>query len=312
MVLIAGIDIGTTTAIVLLDENKRIIDNISKKNFSEKEIVSYISSKKYVVLLATDKAKIPSRIKKISARLNLGVFAPKKDIPLEYKKKFYTDKKLRRVLENIHEFDAYIAAYYTIDQIRDIITKTKRITEDIEKQTAILKKYFKDLKKEPISIYRELFANNEDTNTARVDNKSINNSRQYKKQVDNENKQSKSIKIVVKRIIEEDKKIKNRVTELTKLLSKYISALDIISESILRGKTAELVPKISYTEKKKISTRGVFVDNEEYINRIYKYKEVYIPKEKFRQIKDKIHVKKIYLVEEYLDMQTLELSGSFD
>lgn len=310
MVLIAGIDVGTTTAIVLLDENKRIVDHISKKNFSEKEIISYISSKKHVVLLATDKSKIPARIKKISARLNLGVFAPKKDLPLEYKKKFYADKKLREVLGNIHELDAYIAAYYTIDQVKDIIIKAKKITKDIDKQVTILKKYFKDLKKEPVAIYRELFENKKEVVIEKT--KSVNDNKESKKKIQKESKQTRSIKIVVKKVDKEDKVIKDRLSELTKLLSKYITALDIISENILRGSTEDLVPKISYVEKKKINTKKVFLDSDDYVNRVYKYKEIYIPKDKFDQLRDKIYSRKIYLVEEYIDVITFIIPKKYE
>ena len=310
MVLIAGIDVGTTTAIVLLDENKKIVNHISKKNFSESEIVRYISSKKHVVLLATDKAKIPSRIKKISARLNLGVFAPKKDLPLEYKNKFYVDRELREKLGNIHELDAYIAAYYTIDQVRDIIIKAKKITKDVEKQATILKKYFKDLKREPVSIYRELFENKKEVVIDK--DKNINDKKESKKKLQKKSKQERSIKIVVKKVYKENRVIKDRLSELTKLISKYITAFDIISENILRRKIEDLVPKISYVEKKKISTKKVFLDDTDYINNIYKYKEVYISKDMFDQLRESVHSKRVYVLEEYVDVITFIIPKKYE
>ncbi|HIP90478.1 MAG TPA: DUF460 domain-containing protein [Candidatus Nanopusillus sp.] len=310
LVVIAGIDVGTTTAIALLDENKRIVDSISKKNFSEREIISYISNKTHLVLLSTDKSKIPARIKKIAARLNLGVFAPKKDLPLEYKKRFYANRKLREILKNIHEFDAYIAAYYAIDQVRDIIIKTKKVTNDINKQATILRKYFRNLKKEPVTIYRELFENKK-RNTIEK-NKDINNNKEIKRRIKEEGGRAKSIKIVVKRVSKEDRIIKDRLSELTKLLSRYITALDIISESILKKKTEELIPKISYVEKKKISIKRVFLDDSNYIDRVYKYREIFILRDKFEQIKEKMYSKKVYLVDEYIDVITFIIPKKYE
>ena len=132
MVLIAGIDIGTTTAIVVLDSDKNIVYKISKKNFAESEIVKILSELREIVILATDKAKIPEGIRKIAARLNLGVYAPKKDLPLEYKKRYYTDPMLKEVLDNIHEMDAYIAASYALDNIIKTIRKAERSIEDAD------------------------------------------------------------------------------------------------------------------------------------------------------------------------------------
>jgi predicted RNase H-like nuclease (RuvC/YqgF family) len=149
--LIVGIDPGTNTGIVVIDENGNIIDKFSGKNISNEEIVKYISNLNNVVLIATDKKEIPKSILEISSKLNIGVFSPKKDIDLETKKEYYKDEKLKRFFDNNHEFDAYISAIEALKKVKDIIEKAKRISDDEKEYIKILKTIFRNRKIEPVS-----------------------------------------------------------------------------------------------------------------------------------------------------------------
>gem|GEM_PF-1709738 len=301
MVYIAGIDIGTTTAIVLIDENGNIVEKISSKNFSEIDIIKYLIEKKHVVLLATDKAKIPDKIKKISARLNIGIYAPSRDIPLDYKEKFYRDSELKNKLNNMHEMDAYIAAKYAYENIKDIIKKASKISKDEDEKTKILRLVFKEKKIDPKTAYEILHKIEE----------------QSEKEIINKNKRGIKIKrnkrryfdyilnITIKRKDLEEKieNLKKELIEKSKKISEYSEIIKILSKCILDNDFRNIIPKYSFVKQEKTHSERIFLDTlpDSYI---YDYKEIYIPENLINNAKSYIKNGKIYIVKKYKDLKT--------
>lgn len=78
--LIVGIDIGTTTAVALLDLQGNFLGLKCKKHFSHSEIFEFIQQKGQPVLVATDVSKVPDNVHKISAAFNAIIAAPAKDL----------------------------------------------------------------------------------------------------------------------------------------------------------------------------------------------------------------------------------------
>ncbi|MEO2154201.1 MAG: DUF460 domain-containing protein, partial [Nanoarchaeota archaeon] len=102
--LIVGVDPGTTTALAALDLKGNLVFTWSKKNTTEQEVINKIIEYGQPIVFATDKSKIPSFIKKLSDRFLVDVFAPKKDLNVNFKKQLV--KEFGFKVDNIHELDA--------------------------------------------------------------------------------------------------------------------------------------------------------------------------------------------------------------
>jgi len=104
MRLIAGVDPGLYTAVVLLDLKGRVVAKEVRRDWAEKEIIEYIISKGHPILFAVDVAHVPSSVEKLAARFNAPVFVPPRDLSKEEK------AQLAPFLKDHHLRDAYAAA----------------------------------------------------------------------------------------------------------------------------------------------------------------------------------------------------------
>jgi len=204
-----------------------------------------------VILISTDKAKIPKKILEISSKLNVGIYFPDKDISLKKKKRFYEDEKLKHILNNNHEIDAYIAAYFALESIRDIIEKAKRIAKNEKEYIEILKLSLKNRKIEPFSA-KEMLKEKE---------KEIEVNKKTRRKPVNRKKSEKipEIKIEIKTENKEDCKrmLEEQLKKYMDLLTQYDELSNIILEKI---KDERIIPKISFLIKKNKSYDKVFVD----------------------------------------------------
>jgi len=105
--LIVGIDIGTTSGLSITDLNKNLLFTKSKKNFSLSEIKKSIMNFGKPVIIATDRRKVPVKIRKIASSFNSKIFSPKHDLSLKEK-----DRVLKKSITNPHERDSLAAAYF--------------------------------------------------------------------------------------------------------------------------------------------------------------------------------------------------------
>ena len=245
--------------------------------------------------MAIDKSYIPKKIKEISSKTGIGVFYPEKDINLKKKEEFYKDEKLKNILNNIHEFDAYIAAYFAADYNRDIFRKAKNIAKDEKEYINILKKVFKEKNIEPISASIILNDNKEEKPIE------IKKSKEKKRIKENKEREKIMIKIIKKSI---SKKYKKLLDEKNKEIINLRSILNNLSLYLLKNikENDLLVPKLSFLKNNKEKSNSVFVDkiDEEHILYLYSIspKRVFLKEEN-----PNIKLKKFYLVKEYEDLE---------
>src|SRR3989338_2438847 len=78
--LIVGVDIGTTTALALLDLRGNLIGLKSQKHFPQYEIQQFIQNFGQPVLFATDVTRAPVSVSKLAASFNTRVETPESDL----------------------------------------------------------------------------------------------------------------------------------------------------------------------------------------------------------------------------------------
>ncbi|RDD52598.1 DUF460 domain-containing protein, partial [Nanoarchaeota archaeon NZ13-N] len=280
---------------MVLDEDGLVEYHTSGKNLSTSEIIKILKGIEGIVLISTDRSKIPKKIVEISSKLNVGIYHPDKDIPIKKKKKFYEDETLKTKLDNIHEIDAYIAAYFALMDIKDIIRKARKVSKDDKEYIELLKVSLRNRKIEPVSA--KILMEEKEERKDKIMKKKI---KKGKMRMDREiidikveNRENHDIKYY-KEILERYSK------KYLKLLNNY----DKLSE-ILIGKIKDdqkIVPKVSFLVKKKIEFDRVFIDSfsEDVWNYLIKQKpKVYIKEEDIDKIPKMFKEK--YIVLEYID-----------
>jgi len=105
--LIVGLDIGTTTGISIYDLKRNLIYLKSKRNFSSSEIMRQILKFGNPLVIATDKEKIPTAIRKIASSFDCKIFKPDHDLGIEEKNKI-----VKIPINDDHERDALAAATF--------------------------------------------------------------------------------------------------------------------------------------------------------------------------------------------------------
>ena len=108
--LITGVDIGTTTAVALVDLKGRLVGMKSQKHFLHHEMQQFIQSFGQPVLFATDVVKVPAQ--KLAAGFGVRVEAPQKDLQRKEKSGLVGMflKNFHKKTENFHEVSALAAA----------------------------------------------------------------------------------------------------------------------------------------------------------------------------------------------------------
>ncbi|MEM4460913.1 MAG: DUF460 domain-containing protein [Nanopusillaceae archaeon] len=300
-------DPGTTIGIVSIDEDGNIDFHFSGKNISTEKIVETIKNIEGVVLISTDKHKIPKKIIEIASKLNLGIYYPKKDIPLDKKKKFYTNEKLKEILKDNHEIDAYISAYFALTENKDLFRKAKKISNDYKEYIEILRKSFKNRKLEPFAALETIKESEKeelDTKKKRIRKKRI-----YEKS------KPEDFSIYLK---EEKKDEKNNINLLNKYLKKYISLIkdyNTLSKILVNKieKNSDIIPKISFLIKNNLRSPIVFVDiiNSDVLSYISKYNsKIYITEDKIKDLTG--FRQEVFLVRDYEDIKNFIILKNFE
>lgn len=101
--IIAGIDPGTTAAVVALDLDRNVVLRKSGREFSPDEIIEEIMGAGKPWIVATDKAKTPGTVQKIASSIGAEVYSPEKDLSQQEKINLGEG-------ENEHERDAHASA----------------------------------------------------------------------------------------------------------------------------------------------------------------------------------------------------------
>ncbi len=119
--LIVGLDIGTTTGLSIHDLKKNLLYLKSKKHFSTSNIIKQITVFGRPLIIATDKKKVPNKIKKIASSFNAKIFHPDHDLTVEEKERIVNismkDKHERDALAaTLFAFKLYASQFNTIDR----------------------------------------------------------------------------------------------------------------------------------------------------------------------------------------------------
>jgi predicted RNase H-like nuclease (RuvC/YqgF family) len=119
--LIVGVDIGTTTGLAIYDLDKNLLYTKSRKSFSVSSVIKEIMNYGTPLIVATDKKKVSSKIKKIAATFSSKVFSPDHDLTIEEKERI-----LRINIKDAHERDALAAASFAFREHEALFNNINR------------------------------------------------------------------------------------------------------------------------------------------------------------------------------------------
>jgi len=123
VLLIIGVDPGTTLGYAILNDKGEFISSGSGKNVTMSELINNIIYFGKPLIIGCDKNPAPSFNEKLSAKLGAKLFHPKKDLLVKEKKELITkyDAKL-----NAHEQDALASAVLAFEKHKVFLEKINR------------------------------------------------------------------------------------------------------------------------------------------------------------------------------------------
>ncbi len=132
MLLIIGIDPGTTSGITALDLRGRLVASISRKGLGQAGIVRTIERLGTPILISTDKSPVPQKVVKVaaafSARLICSTHPLTRSEKLDMFKRYFKKCGLAVPAWDRHRKDSLAAALFAWKAHRAIISKIdKRI-----------------------------------------------------------------------------------------------------------------------------------------------------------------------------------------
>lgn len=134
--LIVGVDPGSTSAVAAVDFEGELRLLESGKNFPPREIISEIVETGKPVVVTSDKASTPSKVKKIATSVGAEIFKLEEDLSQKRKRELGKG-------ENSHEQDASASGFHAYKQLRDKIKKIKSVTDEEDLDLAMTaERYF--------------------------------------------------------------------------------------------------------------------------------------------------------------------------
>ena len=127
--LIVGIDPGITTAYAILDIGGKLIKTNSSKNFELNQIISETIKIGKVVLVGTDKAKVPNLVYMFATKLGARIISPDEDLKVEEKRKMASGFSF----EDGHQGDALAAALFAYKTSKPLLDKIDSYAKDCRK-----------------------------------------------------------------------------------------------------------------------------------------------------------------------------------
>jgi len=128
--LIVGIDPGTTTAYATLDLSGNVISVKSAKNLGINALLAEVMQLGKIVVIGTDKAKIPSLVEDFSAKTGARIVYPKEDLKVEEKKSMVREFKT----ENEHQDDALASSLFAFKRIKPVLERIDSYAKDNNKE----------------------------------------------------------------------------------------------------------------------------------------------------------------------------------
>lgn len=130
--LIVGIDPGTTLGYAAVDVNGRIVVLRSSRELDRDKAISELNSLGTVLVVATDKAKVPGLVSEVATRLGARVFSPDKDLLVKEKQELAGGY----ACQTSHEQDALAAALVAFRKYERLFSRIDNFLK--EKQRADL------------------------------------------------------------------------------------------------------------------------------------------------------------------------------
>ena len=131
VLLITGIDPGTTLGYAILDDKGEFLSSGSGKNITLSELINNIIYFGRPLLVGCDKNPAPSFNEKLAVKLGAKLFYPKQDLLVKEKKELINKYNAKL---NIHEQDALASAVFAFEKHKRFLGKIERFLKKDNKQ----------------------------------------------------------------------------------------------------------------------------------------------------------------------------------
>lgn len=125
MLLIVGLDPGTTTAYAVLDIDGKLIKAKSHKDFGLSPVISEIVELGKAVVVGTDKKKVPNFVELFSMKTGARIISPDEDLKISDKR----DAVRNFNISDEHQNDAIASAFFAFRKIKPLTDKVDIILE---------------------------------------------------------------------------------------------------------------------------------------------------------------------------------------
>ena len=127
--LIVGIDPGTTTAYAVLGIEGNLIHLDSSKQLDLKLLISETISHGKVVLVGTDKAKVPNLVESFATKLGARIVSPQEDLKVDEKREMVSNFNFG----DEHQGDALASALFAYKETKALLDKINFFAEENKK-----------------------------------------------------------------------------------------------------------------------------------------------------------------------------------
>lgn len=124
--VIIGIDPGTTIGLAVIDLNGELCDVLSSRNFSQRDVLSYLFKYRPVLVVASDVAPAPKLVERVSSSLNAVLYTPPRTLSVAEKKGLVDSRFTRDSYANSHERDALAAALKAYNHFKPRLGEVNR------------------------------------------------------------------------------------------------------------------------------------------------------------------------------------------
>ncbi len=128
--LIVGIDPGITTAYAVLDIEGSLIHLKSSKQLDLNHLISEIIKFGKIVIVGTDKFKVPNLVGAFAAKLGAKIVSPEEDIKVDEKRKI----KYNFRIEDSHQGDALASGLFAYQAVKPLLNKIDFFAKENKKQ----------------------------------------------------------------------------------------------------------------------------------------------------------------------------------
>ncbi|MBI2650244.1 DUF460 domain-containing protein [Candidatus Woesearchaeota archaeon] len=127
--LIVGIDPGTTTGYAVLDIEGNLLHLNSSKQLDLNMLISDAISLGKVVLVGTDKAKVPHLVEAFATKLGAKVVSPQEDLKVDEKRRMASNFNFN----DEHQADALASALFAYRETKALLDKIDFFAEENKK-----------------------------------------------------------------------------------------------------------------------------------------------------------------------------------